>query len=769
MKKLLLIVYVFVALLRSATGQTVGVVLSGGGARGLAHIGLLKALEENGIPIDYIGGTSMGAIVGSFYAIGYTPDQIEEFMRSDDFARWSKGEIAPEEQYYYKTKIYGAEWVSVDLKRDGSTINPILPINIIAPEQMDFRCMQLYARGSARADYDFDKLLVPFFCVASDVYGNKPVVFRSGNLSQAVRASMTFPGYFKPLMVDSVPLFDGGMQNNFPSDIMKQIFNPDIIIGCTVTENPEKPTSDDAYLLIMNVFMKKSNFSIPGQGVLIAPKLSQYGLMDFDKIGEIEEIGYNATLQKMDSIKMLVSRRADIAELGQRRADFVNGCPELTFEDVIVNGVDEQAASYIEQSIKRGKDTLSFKSLEDGYFRLTSDKMIQSIYPQPYYNKESGHFDLNLDISARNMLTVKFGGNLSSGSRSFGQIGAEYVSLHRNIYNVSANITAGQFYNSADANFRVDMSPRNIVEKIPPFYIDFRAAYNRWNYFKTSNELFFDSEALSQVIHTDKYVGVDVGSPIGNRSIMSAGLAYGLMYYNYFQSTNINKKDVADETQMGYLCVKLNYESSTLNYRQYADKGRFMYLQVSYTLGNEKYTPGTTARPYESANRIIEYRDWFNFRFQRTRYFNAARHFSLGYQVMLNVNNKPQFANSISSLLTAYAFDPFPQCQSQILEKFRANQWIGIGLMPIINITERMQFRTEFHVFQPYRYVSTSVYKPTYSEKFPRPRFMGNAAYVFQTPIGPLAVTGSYYYKEEKPLRFQINLGYLLFNRKGDE
>jgi NTE family protein len=769
MKRLLLTIVIALSAIAQLSAQTVGVVLSGGGAKGLAHIGLLKSLEENGIPIDYICGTSMGAIIGSLYAIGYTPDEMAEFLSSDDFLTWSKGVISLEDQYYYKTKNSSADWVSIGLKREGTSINPILPTNIIDPEQMDFRFMQMYAQGSARAEYDFSKLLVPFFCVASDVHGNKPVIFTKGNLAQAVRASMTFPGYFRPLMVDSVLLFDGGMQNNFPADLLDQMYHPDVIIGCTVTENPEKPTYDDVYLLLINMFMKKSNFSIPGKGIMIAPKLSKYGIMDFEQIDEIEEIGYNTTNSKLDSIKMLVSRRVSPEAMAQKRKNFTGGFSDMVFENVVVDGVSDLAAGYVEQSIKRGRDTFNFKSLENSYFKLTSDKIIQNIYPQAVYNQSTGHFDLHLDVSAKKALSVKLGGNLSSGNRSFGQIGAEYVFMNRNICTLSASITAGQFYNSADAYFRIDMSPRNVVKMVPPFFVDFRASYNRWNYFKTSRELFFDSEALSQVIQTDKYLGIDLGAPAGTRGILTLGGAYGIRYYNYYQSTSITKNDNADETSMSYGAFKLGYEYNLLNYRQYANKGKFLMIQGSYILGDEEYSPGSTAKPYEDAQESSVFRNWFNLKLHVIKYFEMGRYFCLGSQLVLNINNKTEFSNSISSLLSAYAYNPFPQCQSQILEKYRANQFVGLGLMPIVNIAEKMQLRTEIHVFQPYRYLLTSGFAPTYSEKYPTPRFMGNAALVWQTPIGPLAVTGNYYYKEEKPFRFQVNLGYLLFNRNGTD
>lgn len=749
--------------------QTVGVVLSGGGAKGLAHIGLLKALEDNNIPIDYICGTSMGAIVGSLYAIGYTPDQMGELLSSDEFLYWSTGEIPIENQLYYKTRSYDADLVSLDFEKQKNAIKPLLPTSIISPEQMDFRFMQIYANGSALAQYDFSKLFVPFFCVASDVHNNRPYVFTKGNLGQAVRASMTFPGYFKPIMVgDSVLLFDGGMQNNFPVDILDSLYHPDVVIGCNVAENPKTPNTDDVYLMLMNVFMKQSNLKVSGNGILVSPKVSQYEMMDFDKYDEIQPIGYEAAMAKMDSIKKLVARRTDANNLATRRQEFIKNDKKMVFDNVIVDGVNDIGAQYIARSITNNRDTFNFSELEKSYFGLTSDKILTSIYPQAFYDTTTNYYNLHLSVKAKNLLTVKFGGNLASGNRSFGQIGIDYHFIHRYIYTASASITAGQFYSAANAKFRIDMSPQTIVASLPALYVDIRAAYNRWNYFKSTNEIFFDSEDLSQVFNSDKYIGIDLGTALGNRGVATVGVAYGSNYYEYFHINSITKSDNADETEMRYLDAKLNFEYSTLNFRQYANKGAQLFAQASYITGTEHYTPGTTAMPFNAKSGEFGHQ-WISFNLSQTQYLQIAKHLSLGYQLMFHYSSKPTFVNSIASLLTAKVYNPFPQSQSQILEKFRANQWLGMGIMPIINIGERVQLRSEFHLFEPYRYILTTNYLTTFSERFPKPRFMGEEAIVWHTPIGPLALTSSYYYKEEKPWRFQVNLGYLLFNRRGNE
>ena len=145
--------------------EKVGVVLSGGGASGLAHIGVLKALEENNIPIDYICGTSMCALIGSMYCMGYTPDEIQATILSEEFDSWANGVIEPQYVYYFKKKEDNASWVTFKISPD-TTLSTSLPTNLISPLPMDFALMERTAAASAAANYNFDSLFVPFRCVA---------------------------------------------------------------------------------------------------------------------------------------------------------------------------------------------------------------------------------------------------------------------------------------------------------------------------------------------------------------------------------------------------------------------------------------------------------------------------------------------------------------------------------------------------------------------------------------------------------------------------
>ncbi|MGL5891256.1 MAG: patatin-like phospholipase family protein, partial [Bacteroidia bacterium] len=215
---LILLALLFVRLL-PAQNEKVGVVLSGGGASGLAHVGVLKALEEDSIPIDYICGTSMGAFIGCLYSIGYSPVEIEAIIKTEDFKNWATGTTKPDDIFYFKRKDDNASWITFKLSLD-TTFSTNLPTNVISPVQIDFGLMQMMAGATAAAGGNFDSLFVPFRCVASDIASKQSVIFRDGDLGETVRASMSYPFYLKPIRVNGKLLFDGGLYNNFPANVM---------------------------------------------------------------------------------------------------------------------------------------------------------------------------------------------------------------------------------------------------------------------------------------------------------------------------------------------------------------------------------------------------------------------------------------------------------------------------------------------------------------------------------------------------------------------
>ena len=311
MNRFLLILFAAFCVSMQSHGQTVGLVLSGGGAKGIAHIGIIKALEENNVPIDYVAGTSMGAIVGAWYAMGYTPDDMLNLILSEDFSMWSRGILDERYIYYFKKPEPSPEIVSFNIAlQDSTKLEPhFLPNSLINHFPMNYGFMRLFAPYSAQCDGNFDNLFVPFRAVASDVYHKRALVMKDGDLGDAVRASMTFPFVFKPIEIDSVLVYDGGIYNNFTVDVMKADFNPDIIIGSIVAAKIDKPKENDLINQIENMVMQKSDYTLdPEDGILMRFDLSDVGLLDFPKAQQIAQIGYDYTMSIMDSIKSRIPR-----------------------------------------------------------------------------------------------------------------------------------------------------------------------------------------------------------------------------------------------------------------------------------------------------------------------------------------------------------------------------------------------------------------------------------------------------------------------------
>ena len=224
----------FAAAIGTLRAQSVGVVMSGGGAKGLYHIGVLEALEENGIPVDYVAGTSMGSIIAAMYAAGYSPAEMRAIVASGVVREWVSGRIDPSYTTYYRQIGSKPAFMSLRLDLHGRK-KLRMPTNLLSSTQIDMALTELFAPATAASAGDFDRLMVPFLCVASDMNARGPVVFRAGDLSEAVRASMSIPLVFKPMKVDSMLLYDGGIYDNFPWRPLDEEFRPDLIVGSICT------------------------------------------------------------------------------------------------------------------------------------------------------------------------------------------------------------------------------------------------------------------------------------------------------------------------------------------------------------------------------------------------------------------------------------------------------------------------------------------------------------------------------------------------------
>ena len=217
----------------------VGVVLGGGGAKGASHIGVLKYLEEMGIPVDYVAGTSMGSIIGGFYALGYTPEELTDLIAGLDWSEYLGNKNDRTMMSYEMRKRYSTTLLDVPFSDESffdSDPNAKFISQLPSAYVNNSSLVNLFNDLCVgyQEEMDFDDLPIPFACVATDMITGKEVVLRRGSISTAMRASMAIPGLFSPVKMGDMVLVDGGLVNNFPADVLRQM-GADIIIGVEVT------------------------------------------------------------------------------------------------------------------------------------------------------------------------------------------------------------------------------------------------------------------------------------------------------------------------------------------------------------------------------------------------------------------------------------------------------------------------------------------------------------------------------------------------------
>lgn len=285
----------------------IGLVLSGGGAKGFAHIGVLKVLEEAGIKIDYIGGTSMGAIIGGLYATGYNAAQIDSIFRRTNFDELINDYIPRGSKNFYG-------------KRNDELYAIVLPFSnfrIGIPEALskgmyNYNLLSSLTRN-VRHVRDFNNLPTPFLCIGTDIETGKQVLLNKGNLAQAMVASAAFPSLFSPVEVDGRLLVDGGVVNNYP---IKEVRNlgADIIIGVDVQDDLQtRKNLKNATRILVQInnlhSIEKMKKKIIDTDIYIKPDIRDFGVISFDRGGEIVRKGEEAAFGVYEKIKALADEQ----------------------------------------------------------------------------------------------------------------------------------------------------------------------------------------------------------------------------------------------------------------------------------------------------------------------------------------------------------------------------------------------------------------------------------------------------------------------------
>ena len=386
---------------QEAPRKKIGLVLSGGGAKGLAHIGVLKVIEEAGIKIDFIGGTSMGAVIGGLYASGYNAHQIDSIFKATNFDELLRDFIPRSSKNFYE-------------KRNDALYAVSLPF-----DKFKIGVPTAYSKGAylysllnkllykERFTKDFNQLPIPFLCIATDIEKGKEVVLNQGYLPQAIMASATLPSLFSPIEIDGKLLVDGGVTNNYPIDEIRKL-GADIIIGVDVKDDLRlRNTLKDATRIFAQIsnlqMMERMQIKKEKTDIYIKPNITDFSLISFNEGDNIVKKGEEAAREQFSKLILLGNNSVDQKKL------IVSVKDTLMFDFINIGGLNNYTRAYVLGKLRfRSKEKITYDDLKSGIDNLNATQNFSAI--NYTLNQENGIKYLDFKFTENPVKTfLKFG------------------------------------------------------------------------------------------------------------------------------------------------------------------------------------------------------------------------------------------------------------------------------------------------------------------------------------------------------------------------
>ncbi len=582
MKRFLTITFLLLTILPAfAQRPKVGVVLCGGGAKGAAHVGVLKVLEENNIPIDYIVGTSMGSIIGGLYAIGYSAAELDSlimaqdwnFVMSDRIPRSSRSFQRKRTQDEYTLRIpfgagdYSRLSASMQRRPEETSFLSNIPLAMVDGQNI----YNLFTKLSVgyQDSLDFSLMPIPFACVAVDVIGKKEVVFKSGHFVDAIRSSMAIPGYFSPVRIGDMVLIDGGALNNYPVDVAREM-GADIIIGVKLGEldnkEPVIENIGDLALEVMDLYMDtKLAHAIEDTDILITPSTKGFNTLSFDtqSLRTLIDNGEAAARNKIEELQKLNDSlsRSEQMFIGPKKA------PEhyrkairldrdsITLGIVSYNGLKPKDVHLLlDRSPLKPGARISGQDLEREVTRFYNTAAFQSV--TYLLRGQTDPYDLEL--------------NFVAGRPSEMGLGFRFDSEEVAAILLGVDINANTLYGSK-------------------FSAKAKLAYNMQAEFKYS----YAFPSLAQV-------GVGYGVRSSNLNILNKGMVSNMGFTNHavtaaFSTSNVRDIDIKMGVRFDYYMYRRLLSEGELfpNYDMDLDRNKFLsaFFQAEVDRRDQKYYP----------------------------------------------------------------------------------------------------------------------------------------------------------------------------------
>jgi len=500
----------------------IGLVLGGGGARGAAHIGVLQELERLRVPIDAIAGTSMGAVVGGLYASGMTPAELEKLVRTIDWEDAFSDSPRREELSYRRKQDDAAFPAKIEFGVKGTSVQ--VPKGLIQGQKL-----QLILREQLLHVSDavvFDDLPTPFRAIAADIATGEMVVMSEGDLAVAVRASMSAPGIFAPVEVDGRTLVDGGLVNNVPVDVIRDM-NVDIVIAVDVEFPLYAPEDLGSALAIseqmLTILIRKETLrqlsELGDDDILIRPHLEEYGSTNFAQIAEVIEPGRVAAMG-------LASRLADLSLSAQEYNSYLadrrrRSKPADTIQFVRIVDDSTLSDSVLTARLEtRVGDPIDVKSLERDVARLYGLSAYENVGYRVIREDGKTGVEFNTTVKSWGPNFLKMGLSLEDDFN-----GSTAINVAARLTKTGINPLGAEWRN----DFQIGTEPRFTSEFYQPLSFDSRYfVASSVNLEQTNLNAFVGSDAVATYRVSDAVLGLDLGRTIGRWAELRLGAFRGV-------------------------------------------------------------------------------------------------------------------------------------------------------------------------------------------------------------------------------------------------
>ena len=729
---------------------TVGVVLSGGGARGAAHVGFLKALEEAGIQVDCIVGSSTGALVGGYYAAGWTPEEMMRVMESREFTNRLKG--IHEHSFLFKNDLVSPALFDVRFSGNDRQLRS----NLISSLPLDWSLMEELGPAEAFCEEDFDKLLIPFRCVGSDVLAKRDTVFRSGSLVRSVRASISFPFYLPPIWMDGRPIYDGGLYNNVPLDVMRQEFNPDIILVSAIQSAAVEFESDDLISQLEALIVRDQlQLSEASNVWLIEPDLS-LGTFDFESMNRAVELGREFTIEYMKTNDLGVFISTELLNKWKlERSHFRAALPIFSIDTCFVRGLEPFQQLYAERFLDKGSSNGSAQALKQSLFLLDSDEHIGRIDPRAHWDSGAEKFRVELNVQTERELFLEVGGSVPSNTTGFGYAGIAYNRFSRIPIQVKGALAMGSFHNSGHLGMRLDFHKRL------PFAVDIFSTTNQFNYTRSISTFFDDIQPLFLIAEEHERGGV-LSTPIGAASILKGSFTSLRTKDQSYSDWLFNPSDTADVEEFRGWVSELQWMHDKRDDVQFPASGGFAQLRIQRFEGQTEAVVRNDDN-MGSPDSLQRVHQFFRLRaLGEVRQSAWNRRIVFGLRGELCLSDERLRSTYRASLAQAVGFQPMLGSKALFLESFRAYNFIALGTSLDVHLAPNLILKGEVHGFQSFKGIYQAEKGPGLRSDTPT-RWMSGVHLISNLPIGPISLGLEYYEKERTPWVFEAHWGYRLF------